>query len=85
MLDAIQGGPVTRILVIALVKLWTSTFLQQHFSSESMEWMKGKTHFLELCQRHYNTTACNELLRVFGEFYASGTQDAEVTRSLNFN
>ena len=46
--------------------------------------MKGKTHFFELCQRHYNTTACNELLRVFGEFYASRTQDAEVTRSLPF-
>ena len=47
--------------------------------------MKGKTHFFELFQRHYNTTACNELLRVFEDFYASGTQDAEVTRSLNFN
>ena len=42
------------------------------------------THFQINCSLH-PTGSCHVLFCVFGDFYASGTQDVEVTKSLGFS
>ena len=51
-----------------------------------------KSHEQDILQKHPQINqlinscilrdACHELLRIFGDFYASGMQDAEVTKLL---